>query len=110
MLAPLGATVVVVLFVLVAAPASTAGLPVVVFPAVASDVLVSLAPMLAPLGATVVVVLFVLVAAPASTAGLPVVEAFGGKQADCAAAVEVTFVSLTGGPNDAPPGAGVTVV
>jgi hypothetical protein len=66
--------------------------------------------MLAPLGATVVVVLSVVVAAPASTAGLPVVEAFGGKQADCAAAVEVTFVSLTGGPNDAPPGAGVTVV
>jgi hypothetical protein len=44
MLAPLGATVAVMLFV------------VVVFPAVASDVLVSLAPMLAPPGATVVVV------------------------------------------------------
>lgn len=95
MLAPLGATVAVVL-------------PVVVFPAVASDVLVSLPPMLAPLGATVVVVLsVVVVAAPASTAGLPVVVAFCGKQADCAA---VTFVSLAVGPNDAPPGAGVAVV
>ena len=96
---------------LVAAPVSTAGLPVVVvFPAGAGDVLVSLAPMLAPPGATVVVVLFVLVAAPVSTAGLPVVVAFCDKQADCAAAVEVTFVSLAGGPNDAPPGAGVTAV
>jgi hypothetical protein len=96
MLAPLGATVAVVL-------------PVVVFPAVASDdVLVSLPPMLAPLGATVAVVLsVVVVAAPASTAGLPVVVAFCGKQADCAA---VTFVSLAVGPNDAPPGAGVAVV
>ena len=92
MLAPLGATV-----------------AVVVFPAVASDdVLVSLPPMLAPPGATVVVVLsVVVVAAPASTAGLPVVVAFCGKQADCAA---VTFVSLTVGPNDAPPGAGVAAV
>src|SRR5215207_4666851 len=99
MLAPLGATVaVVVLFM-------------VVFPAVASDVLVSLAPMLAPIGASVAVVLFVVVTAPASTAaGLPVVVAFCGKQADCAAAVVVTFVSLAAGPNDAPPGAGVAVV
>ena len=101
MLAPLGATVAVVLFV-------------VVFPAVASDVLVSLAPMLAPLGATVaVVILFVVVVALASTAaaaGLPVVVAFCGKQADCAAAVVVTFVSLAAGPNDVPPGAGVAVV
>src|SRR5918994_204118 len=100
MLAPLGATVaVVVLFM-------------VVFPAVASDVLVSLAPMLAPLGATVaVVVLFMVVVALASiAAGLPVVVAFCGKQADCAAAVVVTFVSLAAGPNDAPPGAGVAVV
>jgi hypothetical protein len=64
--------------------------------------------MLAPLGATVVVVLFV--AAPVSTAGLPVVVSFCDKQADCAAAVEVTFVSFDGGPNDAPPGAGVAVV
>lgn len=96
MLAPLGATVAVVF-------------PVVVFPAVASDVLVSLPPMLAPPGATVVVVLsVVVVAAPASTAaGLPVVVAFCGKQADCAA---VTFVSLAVGPNDAPPGAGVAAV
>jgi|SRR5215207_5742527 len=99
MLAPLGATVaVVVLFM-------------VVFPAVASDVLVSLAPMLAPLGATVAVVLFMVVVALASTAaGLPVVVAFCGKQADCAAAVVVTFVSLAAGPNDAPPGAGVAAV
>ena len=99
MLAPLGATVAVVLFM-------------VVFPAVASDVLVSLAPMLAPLGATVVVVvLFVVVVALVSTAaGLPVVVAFCGKQTDCAAAVVVTFVSLAAGPNDAPPGAGVAVV
>jgi hypothetical protein len=74
MLAPLGAKVVDVF------PA--------VFPAVAFNVLVSLAPMLAPPGATVVVVvLFVVVAAPASRAGLPVVVAFCGKQADC-----VTFV------------------
>ena len=96
MLAPLGATVAVVLFV-------------VVFPAVAGDdVLVSSPPMLAPPGATVVVVLsVVVVAAPASTAGLPVVVAFCGKQADCAA---VTFVSLAVGPNDAPPGAGVAAV
>ncbi len=98
MLAPLGATVAVVLFV-------------VVFPAVAGDdVLVSLPPMLAPPGATVVVVLSVVVVAapPASTAaGLPVVVAFCGKQADCAA---VTFVSLAVGPNDAPPGAGVAAV
>jgi hypothetical protein len=80
MLAPLGATVAVVLFV-------------VVFPAVESDVLVSLAPMLAPLGATVAVVLFVVAVALTSTAaGLPVVVAFCGKQADCAAAVVVTFV------------------
>jgi hypothetical protein len=96
MLAPLGATVAVVLFV-------------VVFPALASDVLVSLVPMLAPLGATVAVVLFVVVVAFASTAGLPVV-AFCGKQADCMAAVVVTFVSLAAGPNDAPPGAGVAAV
>ena len=98
MLAPLGATVAVVVF------------PADVFPAVASDdVLVSLPPMLAPPGATVVVVLsVVVVAAPASTAaGLPVVVAFCGKQADCAA---VTFVSLAVGPNDAPPGAGVAAV
>ena len=95
MLAPLGATVAVVLFV-------------VVFSAAAGDVLVSLPPMLAPPGATVVVVLsVVVVAAPASTAGLPVVVAFCGKQADCAA---VTFVSLAVGPNDAPPGAGVAAV
>jgi hypothetical protein len=91
MLAPLGATVAVVLFV-------------VVFSAVTSEVLVSLAPMLAPLGATVAVVLFVVVVALASTAGLPVV-AFCGKQADCVAAV-----SLAAGPNDAPPGAGVAAV
>src|SRR5918992_1577391 len=90
MLAPLGATVAVVL---------SAG---------ASDVLVSLAPMLAPLGATVAVVLSVVVVALASTAGLPVVV-FCGKQADCAAVV-VTFVSLVAGPNDAPPGAGVAAV
>src|SRR5215213_8670055 len=96
MLAPLGATVAVMLFV------------VVVFPAVASDVLVSLAPMLAPPGATVVVVvvLFVVVAPPASIAGLPVVVvAFCGKQADC-----VTFVPPPAGPTDAPPGAGVVAV
>jgi hypothetical protein len=98
MLAPLGATVAVMLFV------------VVVFPAVASDVLVSLAPMLAPPGATVVVVvvLFVVVAPPASIAGLPVVVvvvAFCGKQADC-----VTFVPPPAGPTDAPPGAGVASV
>jgi hypothetical protein len=97
MLAPLGATVAVVLFV-------------VVFPAVASDVLVSLAPMLAPLGATVAVVLFVVVVALASAAGLPVVVAFCGKQADCAADVVVTFDSLAAGPSDAPPGAGVAAV
>ncbi len=95
MLAPLGATVAVVL-------------SVVVLPAGASDVLVSLAPMLAPLGATVAVVLSVVVVALASTAGLPVVV-FCGKQADCAAVV-VTFVSLVAGPNDAPPGAGVAAV
>ena|ERR671916_432800 len=95
MLAPLGATVAV-------------GLSVVVLPAGASDVLVSLAPMLAPLGATVAVVLSVVVVALASTAGLPVVV-FCGKQADCAAVV-VTFVSLVAGPNDAPPGAGVAAV
>src|SRR5918996_3429229 len=98
MLAPLGATVAVVLFM-------------VVFPAVASDVLVSLAPMLAPLGATVVaVVLSVVVVALVSTAGLPVIVPFCGKQADCPAAVVVTFVSLVAGPNDAPPGAGVAAV
>jgi len=95
MLAPLGATVAVVL-------------SVVVLPAGASDVLVSLAPMLAPLGATVAVVLSVVVVALASTAGLPVVV-FCGKQADCAAVV-VTFVSLVAGPKDAPPGAGVAAV
>jgi hypothetical protein len=98
MLAPLGATVAVVL-------------SVVVLPAGASDVLVSLAPMLAPLGATVAVVLsvVVVVALASTAAGLPVVVAFCGKQADCAAVV-VTFVSLAAGPNDAPPGAGVAVV
>jgi hypothetical protein len=96
MLAPLGATVAVVL-------------SVVVLPAGASDVLVSLAPMLAPLGATVAVVLSVVVVALASiAAGLPVVV-FCGKQADCAVVV-VTFVSLVAGPNDAPPGAGVAAV
>jgi|SRR5215208_5440561 hypothetical protein len=97
MLAPLGATVAVVF-------------SDVVLPAGASDVLVSLAPTLAPLGATVAVVLSVVVAAPASTAGLPVVVSFCDKQADCAAAVEVTFVSFASGPNDAPPGAGVATV
>jgi uncharacterized membrane protein len=66
--------------------------------------------MLAPLGATVAVVLSVVVAAPVSRAGLPVAVSFCDKQAACAAAVEVTFVSLAGGPNDAPPGAGVTAV
>ena len=93
MLAPLGATVAVVF-------------SDVVLPAGASDVLVSLA----PLGATVAVVLSVVVAAPGSTAGLPVVVSFCDKQADCAAAVEVTFVSFASGPNDAPPGAGVATV
>jgi hypothetical protein len=98
MLAPLGATVAVIL-------------SVVVLPAVASDVLVSLAPMLAPLGATVVaVILSVVVVALVSTAGLPVIVPFCGKQADCTAAVVVTFVSLAAGPNDAPPGAGVAAV
>src|ERR687892_2067043 len=98
MLAPLGAIVAVIL-------------SVVVLPAVASDVLVSLAPMLAPLGATVVaVVLSVVVVALVSTAGLPVIVPFCGKQADCPAAVVVTFVSLVAGPNDAPPGAGVAAV
>ena len=98
MLAPLGATVAVIL-------------SVVVLPAVASDVLVSLAPMLAPLGATVVaVVLSVVVVALVSTAGLPVIVPFCGKQADCPTAVVVTFVSLVAGPNDAPPGAGVAAV
>src|ERR687897_1844032 len=113
MLAPPGATVaVVVLFVVVATPVSTAGLPVVVFPAPASDVLVSLAPMLAPPGATVaVVVLFVVVATPVSTAGLPVVVLFGDKQADCVSAVVVvTLVPLAAGPNDVPLGAGVAAV
>ena len=115
MLAPLGATVVVVvLFVVAAAPVSTAGLPVVVvFPAPASDVLVSLPPMLAPPGATVVVVvLFVVAAAPVSTAGLPVVVLFCGKQSDCvsAAVVVVTYVPLAAGPNDVPLGAGVAAV
>src|SRR5918995_211732 len=116
MLAPPGATVaVVVLFVVVAAPVSTAGLPVavVVFPAPASDVLVSLPPMLAPPGATVaVVVLFVVVAAPVSTAGLPVaVVVFCDKQSDCVSAVVVvTFVPLAAGPNDVPLGAGVAAV
>ena len=115
MLAPPGATVVVVvLLVVAAAPVSTAGLPVVVvFPAPASDVLVSLPPMLAPPGATVVVVvLFVVAAAPVSTAGLPVVVLFCGKQSDCvsAAVVVVTFVPLPADPNDAPPGATVAPV
>jgi hypothetical protein len=55
--------------------------------------------MLAPLGATVAVVLFVVAVALTSTAaGLPVVVAFCGKQADCAAAVVVTFVSLLPAP------------
>lgn len=95
MLAPLGATVAVV----------------VVFPAVALDVLVSLAPMLAPPGAkVVVVVLFAVVAAPASAAGLPVVVVFCDKQADCVAFVVVTFVPLPAGPTDAPLGAGVAAV
>jgi hypothetical protein len=105
MLAPLGAKVVVALFVVVALPGSTAGLPVVVvFPAVASDVLVSLAPMLAPLGATVAVVSL---APLAFTAELwfVVVVAFCGKQSDC-----VTFVAPPAGPTDAPPGAGVAAV
>jgi hypothetical protein len=115
MLAPPGATVaVVVLFVVVATPVSTAGLPVVVvFPAPASDVLLSLAPMLAPPGATVaVVVLFVVVATPVSTAGLPVAVLFGDKQADCVSAVVVvvTLVPLAAGPNDVPLGAGVAAV
>ena len=96
MLAPPGATV-----------------AVVVFPAPASDVLVSLPPMLAPPGATVVVVvLFVVVATPVSTAGLPVVVLFGDKQADCVSAVVVvvTLVPLAAGPNDVPLGAGVAAV
>src|SRR5918999_4494525 len=97
MLAPLGATVAVVL-------------SVVVLSAVSSDVLVSLALMLAPLGATVAVVLSVVVVALVSTAGLPVIVPFCGKQADYPAAVVVTFVSLAAGPNDAPPGAGVAAV
>src|ERR671910_1418882 len=115
MLAPPGATVVVVvLFVVLAALVSTAGLPVavVVFPAPASDVLVSLPPMLAPPGATVVVVvLFVVVAAPVFTAGLPVVVVFCDKQSDCmSAVVVVTFVPLAVGPNDVPLGASVAAV
>ena len=95
MLAPPGATV-----------------AVVVFPAPASDVLVSLPPMLAPPGATVVVVvLFVVVAAPVSTAGLPVVVVFCDKQSDCmSAVVVVTFVPLAVGPNDVPLGASVAAV
>ena len=57
--------------------------------------------MLAPLGATVaVVVLFVVVAPPGPTAGLPAVVAFCDKQADCVAAVVVTFVPLPESPND----------
>src|SRR5215203_4113736 len=102
MLAPLGATVAVVSFVAVALPGSTAGLPVavVVFPAVAFNVPVSLAPMLAPLGATVAVVSLV---PPAFTAERWfVVVAFCGKQSDC-----VAFVPPPAGPTDAPPGAGV---
>src|SRR5918995_658740 len=76
MLAPLGATV-----------------AVVVFPAPASDVLVSLPPMLAPPGATVAVVVFC------------------DKQSDCVSAVVVvTFVPLAAGPNDVPLGAGVAAV
>jgi hypothetical protein len=97
MLAPLGATVAVVLFV-------------VVFSAVGSDVLVSLVPTLAPLGATVAVVLFVVVALASTAAGLPIVVAFCGKQADCLAAVVVTLVSLAAGPNDPPLGAGMAAV
>src|SRR5918994_2421258 len=84
MLAPPGATV-----------------AVVVFPAPASDVLVSLPPMLAPPGATVVVVvLFVVVVAPVFTAGLPVVV-FPAPASD-------VLVSLP--PMLAPPGATVVVV
>jgi hypothetical protein len=57
--------------------------------------------MLAPLGAAVaVVVLFLVVAPPGPTAGLPAVVAFCDKQADCVAAVVVTFVPLPAGPND----------
>src|SRR5918994_166192 len=89
MLAPPGATV-----------------AVVVFPAPASDVLVSLPPMLAPPGATVVVVV-----APVFTAGLPVVVVFCDKQSDCmSAVVVVTFVPLAVGPNDVPLGASVAAV
>ncbi|HEY6756247.1 MAG TPA: hypothetical protein VI037_02535 [Nitrososphaera sp.] len=98
MLAPLGAKiVVVVLFGVVLFPA--------VFPAVAFNVLVSLAPMLAPLGAKVVVV--VLLAPLAFTVELAPVVAFCGKQSDCDC---VTFVPVPAGPTDAPPGARVTAV
>jgi len=120
MLAPLGAKVVdvfpaVALDVLVSLAPMLAppGAKVVdVFPAVALDVLVSLAPMLAPPGAKVVdVVLFAVVAAPASAAGLPpVVVAFCGKQVDCMSDVVVTLVPLLAGPTDAPLGAGVAAV
>jgi hypothetical protein len=101
MLAPLGATV--------------ADVFRVVFPAVAFDMVLPLAPMLAPLGATVAdVALFIVVLAPplAFTGGPPVVVvAFCGKQADCISdVVLVTLVPLPAGPTDAPPGAVVTAV
>jgi hypothetical protein len=109
MLAPLGATV-------------TDVFPVV-FPAVALDVVVPLAPMvvrlvpmLAPLGATVVDValLIVVVFVPPlafTGGGLPVVVvAFCGKQADCIPDIVVALVPLAAGPTDAPLGAGVTAV
>src|ERR671912_620944 len=76
MLAPPGATV-----------------AVVVFPAPASDVLVSLPPMLAPPGATVVVVVLC------------------DKQSDCMSAVVVVpFVPVAVGPNDVPLGASLAAV
>lgn len=108
MLAPLGATVAVVVLFVVA---------IVVFPAVALDVLVSFAPMLAPPGAkVVVVVLFVVVAlAPVPfTVRLPVVVgvvvAFCGKQGDCTSDVVVTLVPSAAVPTDAPLGAGVAAI
>ena len=101
MLAPLGATV--------------ADVFPVVFPAVAFDMVLPLAPMLAPLGATVadVALFIVVVLAPplAFTGRLPVVVvAFCGKQADCISDVVVALVPLAAGPTDAPPGACVTAV
>jgi hypothetical protein len=88
---------------------------IVVFPAVALDVLVSFAPMLAPPGAKVVVVVvsFVVVAlAPVPfTVRLPVVVvAFCGKQGDCTSDVVVTLVPPPAAPTAAPLGAGVTAV